>query len=278
MAREQRRQPTARRPQKRRGCFGALLNILSAMLFIVALVAALLIGLLFVAPGVLSGTPLAALLPAATAEILPSPTRAAVAALPTDTATATPGALLLPTWTPVAIGALPTAALLNTPGPTLTPSLTPILPSRTATPTDTPTPTNTPTETPIGPSPTASATRAAFPFTKSDVSPFYLQNFADCNALKIGGEVLDLNRFPVAARAYRVHVWGTGVNNTVDVGTALSHGPSGWEVELFNVPVVRDYNVQLETPNGTAVSQVYNVTTRASCNENLVRFDFVQNH
>lgn len=281
MARVQRNQPTVRRPQKRRGCFGSLLNIISAMLFILALVAVLVIGLLLVAPGILNNTPLAALLPAATAEIPPSPTLAAVALLPTSTSTPTPGSLLQPTWTPISTGPVPTAPPLNTLGPTLTPSLTPILPSRTPTPTETPTPSDTPTETPIGPSPTASATRAAFPFTKSDVSPFYLQNFANnagCQWMGIAGEVLDLNRNPVPPGSYRVHVWGSGIDARLDAGTAPSYSPSGWEQFLFNSPVVRDYSVQLESPNGTAVSQIYNVTSRASCNENLVRFDFVQNH
>lgn len=94
----------------------------------------------------------------------------------------------------------------------------------------------------------------------------------------VGGEVLDLFRNPVTAGSYKVHVWGSGIDERVTVGTAPDYSPSGWEQFLFNSPVVRDYNVQLETVNGTAVSQVYNFTSHASCNENLVRFDFVQNH
>ena len=94
----------------------------------------------------------------------------------------------------------------------------------------------------------------------------------------IAGEVLDLNRNPVEKGSYRVHVWGSGIDNRLTVGTAPAYSPSGWEQFLFDSPVVRDYNVQLETNNGTAVSQVYSVQSRASCNQNLVRFDFVQNH
>jgi hypothetical protein len=75
-----------------------------------------------------------------------------------------------------------------------------------------------------------------------------------------------------------VHVWESGIDERLTVGSASDYGPSGWEQFLFNSPVIRNYNVQLETPNGTAVSQVYNVQTRASCNQNLVKFDFVQNH
>jgi len=94
----------------------------------------------------------------------------------------------------------------------------------------------------------------------------------------VAGEVLDLLRNPVTAGSYKVHVWGSGIDERVTVGRAPDYSPSGWEQFLFNSPVVRDYNVQMETTNGTAVSQVYSIQTRASCNENLVRFDFVQNH
>ena len=94
----------------------------------------------------------------------------------------------------------------------------------------------------------------------------------------IAGEVLDLNRNPVPVGGFRVHVWGSGIDERVPVGGAPDYSPSGWEQFLFNSPVVRDYNVQLETSNGTSVSQVYHVTSRASCNENLILFSFVQNH
>jgi hypothetical protein len=94
----------------------------------------------------------------------------------------------------------------------------------------------------------------------------------------VAGEVLDLNRNPVVVGSYRVHVWGSGLDERVVVGGAPAYSPSGWEQFLFNSPVVRDYNVQLETPNGTAVSQVYSIQTRASCSQNLVRLDFLQNH
>jgi hypothetical protein len=64
----------------------------------------------------------------------------------------------------------------------------------------------------------------------------------------------------------------------VVVGGAPAYSPSGWEQFLFNSPVQREYNVQLETPSGTAVSQVHSISTRGSCSENLVRLDFLQNH
>jgi hypothetical protein len=94
----------------------------------------------------------------------------------------------------------------------------------------------------------------------------------------IAGEVLDLNRNPVPPGQYRVHVWGNGIDLRPDVGGAPAYSPSGWEQFVSPNPVVLTYNVQLETNNGTAVSEAYAVQTRASCNQNLTRFDFVQNH
>jgi hypothetical protein len=117
-----------------------------------------------------------------------------------------------------------------------------------------------------------------YSFAKTANSPFYLQRYVDnggCNWMGIAGEVLDLNRKPVPVGSYRAHVWGSGVDERVTVGSAPSYSPSGWEQFLFDSPIVRDYNVQLELPNGTAVSRVYRVQSRSSCEENLIRFDFV---
>jgi hypothetical protein len=94
----------------------------------------------------------------------------------------------------------------------------------------------------------------------------------------IAGEVLDLNRNPVESGSFKVHVWGSGIDARLIVGTAPAYSPSGWEQFLFDSPVVRSYKVQLESGSGTAVSEVYNVQSMASCNQNLIRFDFVQNH
>ncbi|HSH05101.1 MAG TPA: hypothetical protein VLL52_21480, partial [Anaerolineae bacterium] len=131
-----------------------------------------------------------------------------------------------------------------------------------------------------GPSPTVTNTRSPFPFTKSNDSPLYLQNYANnagCDWLGIAGEVFDVTGNPVPAGSYRLHVYGEGLDERVTVGNAPAYGPSGWEQFVFNAPVVRTYNIQLESANGTAVSQVHQVQTRASCNQNLVYFIFNQN-
>lgn len=263
---------------------GRLLNIFTAMLFTLALLVLGLVVVFVAAPNLLQNTPLAAFLPQKTTEEPVTeaalPTLAPIAAIPTFTPTPTPN-LLQPTWTPVNTSVPPTNEPFATLGPTLTPSVTPIFPTRTPTRTPTPTPTDTATPTPTGPTLTPSPTRSQFIFTKSDISPFYLQNFANnagCQWMGVAGEVLDLERRPVMAGSYRVHVWGSGIDERLTVGTARDYSPSGWEQFLLGFPEVRDYNIQLETPNGTPVSQVYSFTTRSSCNQNLVRFDFVQNH
>lgn len=208
----------------------------------------------------------------------PTPTLVAVAVVPTATETPTSSGLIDPTWTPQQAEATAPPTATNTRRPTAEPSITVTLPPATNTPTITPSPTATDTP---GPPPTATVTRAPFPFTSSATSPMYLQNFANpagCNWLGIAGEVLDLQGNPVGAGQYRVHVWGSGVDERVDVGGAPAYGPSGYERSVHNTPAIRDYNIQLETSNGSAVSQVYSVRTRASCNQNLLIFNFVQNH
>lgn len=116
-------------------------------------------------------------------------------------------------------------------------------------------------------------------FVKTEHSPFYLRYFDNnpgCNWMGIAGEVLGLDNNPVAAGSYTVHVWGSGIDARVIVGTEPAFSPSGWELFLFDSPVVRDYEIQLESSSGTAVSAIYAFQTSASCDENLVRFDFVQ--
>jgi hypothetical protein len=278
--------PRARRAARgrRRSLLGSLVNILSAMLLVAAGLFLLVAAIVFMAPNLLPSEVASSLGISERTDGRATPTLMALAVVPslTPTHTAQPvssGSLLAPTWTPMSLQAtavpVPATSTLR---PTLTPSITPTFPPSTAT--RTPTATATETATP-GPSPTTTNTRSPFLFTKSDHSPFYLQNFANsagCNWMGIAGEVLDMDRNPVASGRFRVHIWESGIDERVPVGGAPAYGPSGWEQFLFDSPVVRDYSVQLETTNGTAVSQVYRVTSRASCNQNLVRLDFVQNH
>lgn len=273
------------------GCIGRLFNLL-AIIVAVGLIVAILafVGLYFFPEQTKSV--MSILSPNDQSdhrEQLATPTLVAVAVLPTNSPTSVPtntrqSGNLEPTFTPVKQPTTISSEPTNTRNPTSIPSITPTIPP--STPTKTPTPTYTPTPTPTntgtpGPSPTAPPTRSSFPFTKDLISPIFLTNFANnaqCNWMGIAGEVLDINRNQVPVGSYRVHVWGGGIDERVTVGTAPAYAPSGWEQYLNNAPVVGDYNVQLETPEGTPVSQVYLVQTRASCEENLVYFVFLQNH
>lgn len=266
------------------GCFSSFVDLLTAVVLLVIVSIMGFFALVFMTPGLFANTPLGPII-ATNMPVTPKPlpTLVSVAVVPT-VPTATPTAtrqLLVPTWTPVVEPPTITMAPTFTRRPTETPSSTPIFPTKTPTPTRTPTPTMTPTETPIGPTATASPTRSTYPFTKSENSPYYLQNFANdrgCDWSGVAGEVLNLNRVPVALGQFQVHVWGFDIDARVPVGGAVAYGPSGWEQFLFTSPNVHDYNVQLETVSGTAVSIAYSFQTRSSCNQNLVKIDFVQNH
>ena len=209
--------------------------------------------------------------PAASATALPTD-------IPTETPTEKPAGVVPATNTPLPRMDTPTPVPINTLQPTLTPSPSSTLPPATPTKTPTPTPTDTPTP---GPSPTVTTTRSPFPFTKDQASPQYLQNYANsagCDWMGVAGIVLDLNGHPVPNGEYQVHVWDSGIDERVVVGSAQAYGPSGYEQFLYNQPRFQENNIQLETISGTAVSQVYRFQTQTSCNQNLIRFDFIQNH
>ena len=117
-----------------------------------------------------------------------------------------------------------------------------------------------------------------YPFVRHPASPMYLQNFANdagCNWMGVAGLLFDSDGNPIGAGEYRVHVWGGGVDERAPVGAAPAYGPSGWEQFLFDAPIVEDYFLQLETNAGAVISEVYWVSSRASCNQNLIQFDFV---
>ena len=262
----------------------SIANILSITLLMLTCIVGIVIAMIFLKPELLENTPLAGMMgddEIATIVELP-PTTAAIAIVPTITPSPTTNPIAA-TWTPISQGGLATSTRkpFATLGASSTPTATPILPSRTPTPTPTSTPTETPTATPTGPTMTPSPTRSQYEFTKADFSPIYLQNYANaagCEWMGLAGEVLDLNRTPVLTGMYNVHVWESGIDERAMVGGAPAYSPSGWEQFVNSQPVVATYNVQLETVSGTAVSQVYSIQTRDSCNQNLVRVDFIQNH
>ena len=123
-------------------------------------------------------------------------------------------------------------------------------------------------------------TRSPYPFTMDDNSPTYTENFANnagCNWLGVAGQVFDLDGEPVPAGAYMVGILDP-VTSWSFTGSAPEYGPSGWEIYLWNEPIVATYQIQLFTPAGTPVSDIYTFVTVDSCDQNLVLINFVQNH
>lgn len=120
-------------------------------------------------------------------------------------------------------------------------------------------------------------TPGPYPFAKSETSPLYLQNFngLGCDWMGVAGEVLDSDGHAFPAGIYNIHVWGNWIDDRIVAGSNLAYGPSGWEVTLADAPVVRVYEIQMETLAGAPLSQVYEFSSRASCNQNLVIFNFV---
>ena len=270
--------------RNRRGGINVV-NILTAMLLALTLLCCVLFAVFAVRPQLLPG-PLADLVlrPTATSAVAQLPTLAAQVSVPTvtDTPEGPDQSGLLPTFTPVGNQLETEDIAVGTLRPTLTPSLTPFLPSRTPIPTDTPTPTNTPDATPTN-TPPPTNTRSQFQWTKSIDSPrFAEQRFYDvgCSWIGFAGQVFNLTGQP-ASGSFRVHVWDdrpNGVNIRAVVGDAPIYGQSAWEQFVGSEPFVWTFFLQLERADGSPASQVYQVTTRASCRENLIYFDFTQNY
>jgi hypothetical protein len=269
--------------KKRGGCAASLVNVVTAMILVTAVFIFLAFILFLIAPNVVPEN-ISRRIPilgerrtAAVPTLIPVAAAPTLTATPIPTDTPTPGTFLQPTWTP-AVGAQPTEALLplNTLPPTRTHTPAPTLPPATPTRTPTATPTNTATP---GPSPTPSNTPSFYIFTKTNDTPAYQQNYvnpAGCDWMGMAGQVFGLDGQPLTT-GYRVRVWNDNYDERVGLGSAPSYGLGGWEHTLGETPTQQTFNVQLETTGGTRVSLVYQVQSRAGCNENLIVFNFVKN-
>lgn len=192
---------------------------------------------------------------------VPLPTRY-VPPPPTDVPPTLPS-----TWTP---SPSPTGRATVTSSPTATVTVTP-------TGTGTRIPSPTPTLTPV--TATATSTGAPFDYVLQTGSPVFTEYFAGpnpntlCDWAGLAGQVFDINGFGKVG--VTVHVFGSGVNERVTSGSFSSdYGAGGWEVNVHVQPVERDYTVRIETSGGTPLSEDVEVTTRDSCDENLVLINF----
>lgn len=139
------------------------------------------------------------------------------------------------------------------------------------------TPSNTPT--PDVPTPTASPENANLPFAVvGDV--LYTENTNDqaCNWSSIAGTVTDTNGR--ALNNFGIQIVDVEdpqrLNERVFSGSALTFGDGGFELNLGSAPRLAQYSVQLFSPAGVPVSDVFYVVTSEACDQNVAIVSFVQ--
>ena len=144
-----------------------------------------------------------------------------------------------------------------------------------------------PTDVPLEVTPAATAsnftpqplepTLSPFPFTLKDGQAIVTSNFANsagCAWEGIGGQVTDINDQPIGQ--IRVHVFGSGIDTYTASGTNTLYGPSGWEVPLSNAVSTNTYYVELQSAQGTPISETVQVTFPGVCRQNLALVNFRQ--
>jgi hypothetical protein len=80
-----------------------------------------------------------------------------------------------------------------------------------------------------------------------------------------------------ALNGYRVRVTGEGIETTVFSGGALTFGAGGFEFPLGDTPIAKSLDVQLFSPQGAPLSQVFNVQAVAECERNVIILTFREN-
>ncbi len=152
-------------------------------------------------------------------------------------------------------------------------------PTATATPLLIATPTVPFLPTDITPLPLATYTPAAFPFTLQDGAYAYTQYTGEqgCDYMAIAGQVFDLNGEPLKFIPIHVRDVEGFFETIVFSGSAPQYGPSGYEVQLNTSPYEAEFIVQLISETARPLSDEIAVRTRASCAENLIIVNFVQN-
>jgi hypothetical protein len=119
-----------------------------------------------------------------------------------------------------------------------------------------------------------------WPFALDGGEVVYAPNETErgCDWASIAGTVTGLEGEPL--ENYAVHIVETDDPDQLDVrvfsGASQVFGPGSFELVLGGAPRESGYTVQLFTPAGAPVSDVYEVHTRANCEENVAIVDFVQ--
>lgn len=170
---------------------------------------------------------------------------------------------------------MPLTATLALPTPVALPTLTPVLPREAQPAAD------------ISALPTAAALEYVWGdryFIPQEGTPVSMPNWAHpaegCNWLGVGGQVFDLNGEPALTLVVEA---GGALNGAPVLGLSVTgitsvYGPGGYEIQLGNVPLTtsRQVWVQLKDETGRALSEPIFLDTTASCDQNLILLNFVE--
>jgi hypothetical protein len=119
-------------------------------------------------------------------------------------------------------------------------------------------------------------TRSPFPFDPLPVRYTANDNEQGCQWRSIAGTLTTLSGDPVVGLA--VLVEGETFRQVVYSGGAERWGASGFEARLGSAPRAASYTVQVLGPTGAPISPPVTVETGSTCQTNIARIDFVQNH
>ncbi len=126
----------------------------------------------------------------------------------------------------------------------------------------------------------APAESDGFPFRLAADEILYTPNAngRECNWSSIAGTVTALDGSPI--NNYGVQIINVenpdALDRRVFSGSAVTIGPGGFELSLGGVPLQGRYSVQLFSPAGVAISDIYDVFTSDQCDQNVVVIQFRQ--
>jgi hypothetical protein len=235
----------------------AFYNIVTILFLFLTILSVAFVALIYLNPNAsFNPFPPQSALPTPTLFVIPSatPTEEGAEPPPTEPASAQPTVFVL-TATEVVAGGTP-------------------LPEETAgaTPPGGETPTSVATGLPGTP------TLALFPFAIQDGTPEFTQNTeanGGCEFMGLVGQVFDLSGQPVDGIA--VVAKGENFETLYLTQFSTAYGPGSYQIELNNAPIEAEFEVQLWSVAGQALSDAYVVRTREACEENLIFVNFVQN-
>ncbi|MDX1993978.1 MAG: hypothetical protein SF029_16455 [bacterium] len=157
------------------------------------------------------------------------------------------------------------AAALESAQSAITPEVTPESAEATDSPQATPTPIQ------IG---------SVLPFALDETGIQYRanENGLGCNWGSIAGAVTGLDGLPLDGYGIQINDVENpgGVRDRVYSGAAQTFGAGGFELPLGGAPVEGQFSVQLFSPAGVPLSDVFTVITSGTCEQNVLVVNFVQ--